>query len=515
MIGNQFTVLPDGLFEGLNELTQLRLQNNSVDPLPLTVSLEKVDTDQFKAVAPAGAPFEIGLPLSVVNGSISGGATTITIPAGSVESAPLTVTRTPGTTFAVTVEIGTLPGLPRGHSGYALVKSADLPLVLTEFGGTVLTPVCDRTPQVRRAIVAAVSGVSNCRNVTEAHLAAITKLDLEGQAIPALQVGDFDGLTALTELWLKNNQLSALPVGVFDHLTALTTLSLWGNQLSALPAGIFDHLTALTTLYLQNNQLSSLPAGIFDHLTALTRLDLNENRLSALPAGIFDHLTALTLLRLDVNQLSSLPAGIFDHLNTLTLLYLYENQLSALPAGIFDHLNTLTFLHLSSNQLSALPAGIFDHLTALTTLLLHNNSVNPLPLAISLEKVGEDQFKAIAPSGAPFEIVLPLTVANGTIDGGATTIAIPAGSVESQPLTVTRTPGTTFAVTVDIGTLPGLPSGHGGYALVKSADLPLTLSILWWEPPPPSATAPHNDATSACKHVQCVTEAHGNYQTCI
>ena len=70
-------------------------------------------------------------------------------------------------------------------------------------------------------------------------------------------------------------------------------------------------------------------------------------------------------------------------------------------------------------------------------------------------------------------MVLPLTVANGTIDGGATTLTIPAGSLESQPLTVTRTSGTTAAVTVDIGTLPGLPANHQGYALVKSADLPL------------------------------------------
>ena len=78
--------------------------------------------------------------------------------------------------------------------------------------------------------------------------------------------------------------------------------------------------------------------------------------------------------------------------------------------------------------------------------------------------------------GAPFDIVLPLTVANGSISDGATTITIPKGSVESGTLTVTRTTGTTAAVTVDIGTLPGLPSGHTGYALVKSTtDLPLTV----------------------------------------
>ena len=67
-----------------------------------------------------------------------------------------------------------LPGLPENHSGYTLVKSDDLPLV---FGA--ITPVSDRTPGVRDAIVAA-AGVNSATDVTEAHLAAITSLDLSG-----------------------------------------------------------------------------------------------------------------------------------------------------------------------------------------------------------------------------------------------------------------------------------------------------------------------------------------------
>ena len=43
------------------------------------------------------------------------------------------------------------------------------------------------------------------------------------------------------------------------------------------------------------------------------------------------------------------------------------------------------------------------------------------------------------------------------------------GSVESDPLTITRTAGTVDAITVDIGTLPGLPTGHYGYRLAKSS----------------------------------------------
>ncbi len=337
------------------------------------------------------------------------------------------------------------------------------------------TPVSERTPQVRDAIVAAVPEANNAADVTAAHLAAITGLSLYRKGIQALKASDFDGLTALTTLYLGDNQLRSLPAGLFDNLTALTWLSLTHNQLSSLPAGIFDDLTALTGLSLTHNQLSSLslPANLFDDLTALTGLGLGDNQLSSLPAGIFDNLTALTGLDLGANQLSSLPAGLFDNLTALTWLGLGGNQLSSLPAGIFDGLTALTWLSLSGNQLSSFPAGVFDGLTALTWLSLSGNSVSPLLLTVSLEKVGTEQFKAAAPAGAPFSMVLPISVSNGSIAGGATSVTIPAGGVESEPLTVSRTSGTTLAVTVDIGALPESPNSHSGYTLVKSADLPL------------------------------------------
>ena len=85
--------------------------------------------------------------------------------------------------------------------------------------------ICGRTEQVRTAILGKISGVSNCANVTDAHLAAITgTLNLGNKGITALAAGDFDGLTALTTLLLNSNQLSTLPAGVFEELTALTTL---------------------------------------------------------------------------------------------------------------------------------------------------------------------------------------------------------------------------------------------------------------------------------------------------
>ena len=161
------------------------------------------------------------------------------------------------------------------------------------------------------------------------------------------------------------------------------------------------------------------------------------------------------------------------HLAAITSLNLRSASISELKTGDFEGLTGLTNLNLYNNQLSSLPVGIFTGLSALTTLRLGNNAVDPLPITVLLEKVGVAKFKAVAPTGAPFDIVLPVSAINGSISGGVTTMTIPIGSVESNTVTVIRTPGTILAVTADIGTLPRPPQNHYGYALVKSDASPL------------------------------------------
>ena len=148
-----------------------------------------------------------------------------------------------------------------------------------------------------------------------------------------------------------------------------------------------------------------------------------------------------------------------------------------MPKGIFEGLSSLNTLELSNNALTALPKGIFEGLSPLYWLELQNNAVNPLLVPLTLKKVrGKKQFKAVAPTGAPFDIVLPLSVTNGSIKGEGTLLKIPKGSVTSEPFSVRRTADTTDAVTVNIGDpLPVLPSNHKGYALAKSDTLPLTV----------------------------------------
>ena len=575
--GNRLSTLPDGLFAGLANLGTLTLGSNTVNPMPIPVSLEKVGNNQFRAVAHTGAPFALTVPVSSARGTIDGRASTVSIPAGAIESAAVGVSRAPADNDAVTVDIGTLPALPGAHTGYVLQKDAALPLtVLPSLGSSdtrlrslslsdgTLDPVfaadmssytasvphavasvtvnatpnesratlrfvdadgraladadaetdghqvslssgenvikvvvtaesrtsirtytvvmtrqasiCTRTDAVVDAIVQAVSGVDSCGYVSKAHLASITTLDLSGQSITSLQSGDFAGLPVLQTLHLNDNRLTELPADVFSLLDALETLSLADNQLDDLPVAVLSRLTALRFLYLNANRLGSLPNGTLYGLSKLEALWLHDNRIGSLRANAFSGLSSLEELLLNGNELTELPTGVFSGLSSLDDLRLNGNRLTSLPAGVLSGLSALRTLQLHGNRLSTLPDGLFAGLNNLGTLTLGSNTVNPMPIPVSLEKAGNNRFKAVAPTGVVFALELPLSVSSGgEIEGDADSITIPAGAVESTSLSVTRTSEAGPAVTVDIGTLPSLPSAHSGYVFEKDSSLPRTV----------------------------------------
>ena len=85
--------------------------------------------------------------------------------------------------------------------------------------------ICDRTAQVRDAIVGLIPGVNNCSAVTDAHLAAVAGLlNLKDTGISSLQSSDFSGLTSLQRLFLNKNRLTTLPAGIFSSLVSLRSL---------------------------------------------------------------------------------------------------------------------------------------------------------------------------------------------------------------------------------------------------------------------------------------------------
>ena len=112
---------------------------------------------------------------------------------------------------------------------------------------------CDRTAEIRDAIVSAVTGITHCAEITETQLGQITTLSLFAVSIPALAADDLVGLSGLVTLSLSYTGLTRLPPTVFDDLTSLDNLSLNDNQLQTLPAGIFAGLTGLDDLRLASN----------------------------------------------------------------------------------------------------------------------------------------------------------------------------------------------------------------------------------------------------------------------
>ena len=476
LFNNALATLPDGVFDGLTSLMELSLIYNQLTTLDDDVFQPLTALTTLALRENPGAPFAPEAVALPDDGTVSNGGGTVTLD-GSGSGGPWGTNVTYGWALTdpasgVTVTFDDAASATPVVTIPALATDPELTFTLTVTGrgGTdgiapatdtatvtaMLDPtlgICGRTLQVRDALVAQISGVSHCADVTAPHLAAITgTLLLSGENITALAAGDFEGLTALTSLDLSRNGLTALPADVFNGLTALTSLALNRNGLTALPADVFEGLTALTSLDLSFNDLATLDGDVFDGLTLLEQLYLGENDLATLPADVFDGLTSLEGLHLSYNDLATLLADVFDGLTALTDLSLSANDLTTLPDDVFDGLTALTDLSLSANDLPTLPANVFDGLTALTDLALSGNPGAPFaPEAVALPDDG--------------------TVSNGggtvTLDGSGSGSGGPWGTNVTYGWALTD-PASGVTVTFDdaasampVVTIPALATGTG------------------------------------------------------
>ena len=499
---NALSSLPAGVFDTLSVLTTLKLKGNSaLACLPaIPASVTTLELDKAKtAYSACGAALTLGASSVTVT---KGTTATYTVVLAEAPTGDVTVTPASSATAKVTVsgaltfttsnwsttQTVTVTGVAAGTAtishttsggGYDNASAGSVTAKVPE------TDLCIRTPQVRDAVVAAVSGKTTCGAITKADLAGIGALSVVGDpALTSLKSGDFAGLTNLTTLSLPLNALSSLPADVFDPLTKLTTLFLSGNRLSTLPAGVFDKLTELTTLGLDYNGLSSLPAGVFDNLTKLTTLLLSHNSLSSVPAGVFDELTELEALPLSHNSLTSLPAGVLDNLTELAVLLLDDNSLTSLPARLFDNLTRLKTLDLSGNQdlacLPGIPRSVdLDHCPDCVDFKRYaacGAAVTVTPIAVTMPRGTTATYTVVLDEHPRTEVlVVPAS--------GAKAIAtVPEiGEPErgellftldnwSTPQTVTVT-----GVTAGVATISHT-ARDGGYDGVKVADVAVTVT---------------------------------------
>ena len=412
-------------------MSTLWLDKNPEEDSPdfiLTLTPEETeDANAFVIKINEGAPAEVTAQASLEGGTSS--SPTVTIAQGTSET---TLEFTPSArTVTLTLSSPTVlpgPDSVESESGYkgVVIAVVDTPLP-TKLG------ICDRTLEVRNALLGKIDGITSCRDVTVSHLEGVSgTLDLSHPsavttALTALKDWDFRDLSGLEGLDLSGNSITSMSDGLFMDLESLVELDVSGNGLTGLPA--VNGLTELTSLDVSGNALSGLPDT--STLTKLTNLDASGNGLSVFPS--LAGLTALTRVDLSGNEIGGeLPSDAFSGLSGLEIIRLDDNELTGLPEGVFVGLESLTTLWLDGNPKSS-----------------------PMDFALTLtpEQTGEPNLFVIKVSeGAPAELTAQAILEGGTLSSPTVTIA--QGTRETL-LSFTQTTSTVTLTLRSPTVLPG------------------------------------------------------------
>lgn len=408
--------------------------------------------------------------------------------------------------------------------GYVVVGGETLSVF--QSGGVAPASVCDRTPQVRDAIVTAIG--RDCGAVSEFDLLEVTALDLESQGIATLDAGDFTGLRHLTEMRLAWNRLGAIPERAFRDLVNLKVLHLRATELTTVPVAIRG-LSSLQELYLSYNGIEEIPRESFKGLSELRWLWIDSNRITALPDGVFSELRDLRYLALPANRitdvrkealqgplglvrvdLSENPLGelredVFANIPDVSQVFLSDTQLAAVPPRTFAGLTRLGWLDLSNNRiddlsgvvlpgdsigwlnlennaLQAIPAGLFAGFTSAICrrrqmdLDLEGNPGSPFPLALELDRVdsgnateGPASVVVRVREGAPWPITVRVAATGGSSFRREVTVL--NGDVKSKPFEVTG--DSAVRLRFAHAQAPRVPATYKGLRIVLGDDLRL------------------------------------------
>ena len=451
---NNLEILPPGIFIGLESLNTLWLDKNpEEDSSGFTLTLRPEETEDeisFVIKVREGAPGELTAQASLEGGTSS--SPTVTIAPGTRET---TLEFTPSaSTATLTLRSPTpLPGPNpmESESGYkGLIIAVDETPLSTELG------ICDRTLEVRNALLGKINGIASCRDVTVSHLEGVSgTLDLSypstfvpSSALTALKEQDFRYLRGLEGLDLSGNQVTSMSNEAFMDLESLLELDVSANGLTALPA--INGLTTLTYFDVSGNALTEL-SGI-STLTKLTHFDVSNNELTGLPSVA--NLTNLTNLDASGNSLTAFPS--LTGLTALTRLDLSENEIGELPLNAFANLSDLEIIRLDDNNLEMLPEGIFIGLESLNTLWLDKNpeeDSSNFTLTLTPEQTEEPElFMIKVEEGAPAELTAQASLEGGTLS--SQTVRIVKGMSETR-LVFTQTAPTVTLTLSEPTVLPG------------------------------------------------------------
>ena len=268
--------------------------------------------------------------------------------------------------------------------------------------GPALLAVCDRTPQVRDALVEHLG--KDCENIGAEDLVQVVKLDLSNTGLSSLKSRDFSGMSSLRGVDASSNHLTWTQACAAKYGDSVQNINLSYNYLggtgAGIPSGCFTStkFPNLKSLHLAGNRINSLAGTPFLGLANLYWLDLSQNQIANLPTqAAFLKLSGLVYLNLGRNSLSSVKLNQFSWSTKLEWLAL-NNQfaqdannnfeptgnalLTSLDVQAFGGLSSLKELDLANNGITStgLPNNVFSPLSSLESLALFGNPGAPFTL---------------------------------------------------------------------------------------------------------------------------------------
>lgn len=181
-------------------------------------------------------------------------------------------------------------------------------------------------------------------------------LDLSGNMIPKIIVGDLTGLINLNTLVLEAMAYdeNSIETGALE-LPKLTSIDLSNNAYKSIPKTLPKKMNALSMSY---NKLSRIAASSFESYSSLQNLNIENCDVEMIEQGTFELTPDLRSLSLSFNKLTdaSFPPYVFVHNRNLIAISLRFNQLQhVLP----DLPSSIIYLDYVANQIKTLPAFAF------------------------------------------------------------------------------------------------------------------------------------------------------------
>ncbi|XP_072528739.1 leucine-rich repeats and immunoglobulin-like domains protein 3 [Salminus brasiliensis] len=364
---NKLRALPEGLFTGLQHLSEIKLNNNELETIP-----------DF------GSHAGNLTTLILANNKISKISSERLRPLVALETLDL------GNNNLVEVRTGAFPPLPLKnlyvnnnrisvleHGCFNNLSNTLLVLRLNRNRLNSIPAKIFQLPNLQHLDLSR-NRVRRIEGLTFHGLHTLRSLKMQRNGITRLMDGAFWGLSNMEVLQLEYNNLTEVSKGWLYGLLTLQQLHLAHNAISRIKPDAWEFCQKLAELDLNSNQLARLEEGSFMGLSVLEQLSIGYNRVSFITDGAFRGLSLLHTLDLKYNEISWTIEdmnGPFSALNNLRKLFLQGNRIRSVTKKSFTGLDLLEQLDLSNNAIMSIQGNAFSQMKKLEELHLNTSSL--------------------------------------------------------------------------------------------------------------------------------------------